>query len=77
MVRICKAGDQLSSNESAHVQCSPFHLALTLQNIEANPSKLVNVGVVDFGKKANLRGGHRVVIGQEKLEFEDAACALA
>jgi hypothetical protein len=29
--------------------------------------------VVDFGKEADLRRGHGVVVWKEELEFEDAA----
>jgi hypothetical protein len=45
----------------------------TLEHIETDTAKLVNIGVVDFGQESNLWWTHRVVIWQEKLKFEDAA----
>lgn len=46
---------------------------LTLQDVEADTAELVNVGVVDLGQKANLRGRHGVFLGQEQLQLEDTA----
>jgi hypothetical protein len=35
--------------------------------------RLTDVGVVDLGEKPDLRRGHRIVFGKEKLEPEDSA----
>mmetsp|Transcript_26594 Transcript_26594/g.67606 ORF Transcript_26594/g.67606 Transcript_26594/m.67606 type:complete len:200 (-) Transcript_26594:41-640(-) len=47
---------------------------LVLQDIQANAPKLVNVGVIHLRKKADLWWRHRVLLGQEELEFEDTTC---
>lgn len=47
---------------------------LTLQNVQADAPKLVDVGMVDLCKKPDLRRVHRVVIRKEELELEGAAC---
>lgn len=44
----------------------------TLQDIQANSSETVDVGVVDLGQESDLRGSHGVVFGQEQLKTEDA-----
>lgn len=44
--------------------------ALTLENIQANTTQFVNVGVVDLGEESNLWRGHRVIIWEEKFELE-------
>lgn len=46
---------------------------LTLEDIEADTAKLVNVGVVDLGHEADLGRSHGVVLGQEQLQLEDTA----
>lgn len=45
---------------------------LTLQHIQTDPSQTVDVRVVDLGQEADLGGSHRIVIGQEEFEPEDA-----
>lgn len=45
----------------------------TLQHIKADTAKLVNVGVEDLGKEANLGGCHGVVVREKELKLEDAA----
>ena len=44
----------------------------TLEDIETDAAKLINVGVVDFGQEPDLWWGHWVVIWEEKLELENA-----
>lgn len=46
----------------------------TLEDVEADTAELVNVGVEDLGEEADLGRGHGVVVGEEELELEDAAC---
>lgn len=48
-------------------------MSLTLENIKTNAAQPVDVGVVDFGKEANLGRSHGVVVRQEELELEDTA----
>lgn len=38
---------------------------LTLQNIQADATQLVDVGVVDLGEETNLGGHHGIVVCQE------------
>jgi hypothetical protein len=47
-------------------------VSLTLQDIQANATQTVNVGVVDLGQEADFGRSHRIVVGQEELEAEDA-----
>lgn len=49
-------------------------MKLTLEDIQADAAKTVDVGVVDLGQETDLRRGHRVVVGKEQLETEDATC---
>lgn len=54
--------------------CSSHLLrVLTLEDVEADTAKLVDVRMVDFGQEANLRRSHGVVIWQEEFEFKDSA----
>lgn len=46
---------------------------LTLEYVEANATKLVDIGMKDLGKEADLGRSHGVVVGEEELEFEDTA----
>ncbi len=46
---------------------------LVLQNVQAYPPQLVDVRVVNFGQKPNLRRLHRVVFGEEELKLVRAA----
>lgn len=47
---------------------------LVFEDVEADPTELVNVGVVDLCQEADFRGRHRVLFRQEQLEFKVAAC---
>lgn len=81
MVLICRAGDQLSFERLATDLGQVGGLFLcygipTFQNVEADATELVDVGVKDLGEEANLGRRHRVVFGEEKLELEDAACRV-
>lgn len=82
-MRICRAGDHLSADgqgkKSDQSDCSPLieeveTPRLTFENVEADPAQLVDVGVVDLGQEAHLRGRHRVFLGQEQLQLELSAC---
>lgn len=44
----------------------------TLQNIQADATKLIDIGVIDFGEESYLRWGHRVVVWKEELKLEYA-----
>jgi hypothetical protein len=44
----------------------------TLENIQADATKLIDVGMVDFGQESDLWWGHGVIIWEEQLELEDA-----
>lgn len=46
--------------------------SLTLQHIEADSTKSVDVWVIDLCEEANLGRSHGVVVGQEKFQLEDA-----
>ena len=48
-------------------------ITLTLQDVQADAAKTVDVGVVDLGEEANLWRSHGVVVREEELEIEDAA----
>lgn len=48
---------------------------LVLEDVEADAAQLVDVGVVDLGQEAHFRGRHWVVVWEEELELELAACA--
>lgn len=37
----------------------------TLEHVQADAAKFVDIGVVDFGKEAYFRRCHRIVIGQK------------
>ena len=80
MVRICRAGDQLSKkpnvSKMASIEGEKGPCLRTLQDIEADAAELVDVGVEDFGEEANLGGRHGVVFGEKQLELEDAACII-
>jgi hypothetical protein len=79
IVRICRAGDQLSGSRSVNGQVGlgkiSQYLSLTLQDIEADAAETIDVGVVDLGKEADLGRGHGVVIGKEELKTEDSTCS--
>jgi len=45
---------------------------LTLENIETDTAKLVDIWVIDLCQKADLGGSHGVVVWKKELEFEDA-----
>lgn len=46
----------------------------TLQHIEADTAKLVDIGMVYLGQKPDLWWSHWVVIWEEELQLEDATC---
>lgn len=50
---------------------------VVLEDVKADSTESVNVGVVDLGQKADLRGAHWVVFGQEQLELEHATLVRA
>lgn len=80
MVRICRAGDQLSKKPSVskmtNIEGEKGPCLCTLQDVETDAAELVDVGVEDFGEEADLGGRHGVVFGEEQLELEDAACCM-
>lgn len=49
----------------------------TLQDVEADAAQLVHVGVEDLCQEADLGRRHGIVVGEEELELEDAACAAS
>ena len=44
----------------------------TLEDIQADPSKPVNIGMVDLRQESNLRRGHGVIFRQEQLKVKDS-----
>lgn len=46
----------------------------TLQNVKADTTQLVDIGVENLGEEANLWRSHGIVFGQEELQLENAAC---
>lgn len=49
-------------------------MAPTLQHVQTNTAKLVDIGVVYLGQEPNLGRRHGVVIGQEEFELEYSPC---
>lgn len=49
---------------------------VVLQYIEADATQSVDVRVIDTSQEAYPRRAHRIVVGQEELEVELAACYL-
>ena len=47
---------------------------VVLQNVQADATQPVDVGVIDASQEAYPRWAHGVVVGQEELEVELAAC---
>lgn len=45
---------------------------LTLQDIQADTAKAIDVGVVDLGQEADLGGCHGIIVGKEELKTEDS-----
>lgn len=45
---------------------------LCLEHVQADPSQRVDVGVVDACQETRLGGSHGVIVGEVKLQFEDA-----
>ena len=74
-MRICSAGDQLPADA---ISLAPVRMVLyvTLQDIETNPPKFINVRVVDFGQKTYFGRSHWIIVGKEEFEFEYASCAF-
>jgi hypothetical protein len=73
MVRIWRAGDQLPVGISKSFG-NYMRICPTLQDIKADAAQPVDVWVVDFGEEADLGRSHGVVVGEEQLQLEDAAC---
>lgn len=48
----------------------------TFQDVKADPTKLVDIGVEDLGEEADLGRGHGVVVREEELELEGTACCM-
>lgn len=46
---------------------------LVLEDVEADASESIDVGMIDFGDEAHLGRGHGVVLGEEQFQFEEAA----
>ena len=46
---------------------------LRLEHVQADAPQRVDVGVVDPRQEPRLGGAHRVVVGEEELQLEDAA----
>lgn len=46
----------------------------TLQDVQADSTEFVNVGVVDLGQESDLWRCHGVVVWQEELELEYSSC---
>src|SRR5271154_2152637 len=100
-VRICSAGDHLSTGGAFVCMCAAgreracTHAVsqarrrefrqqggramqkLTLENVEADPAELVNVGVVHSRQEAHLWRRHWVLLGKEQLKLEAAAYSTA
>lgn len=72
MVRICRAGDQLPMLVSAW-NLDLYGDDLTLQDVQADSTETIDVGVIDLGKETDLGRSHGVVVGKEQLELEDSA----
>jgi hypothetical protein len=49
---------------------------IILQHIKAYATEPVDIGMIDFGKESYPWWTHRIVIGQEEFEFEDATCVV-
>lgn len=44
---------------------------LVLQDVQTDSSEFVDIGVIDFGQKADFGWGHGIVSGQEQFQLED------
>lgn len=44
----------------------------TFENVQADPSKFINVWVIDLGHKSNFWSGHGIFFRQEKLKLEQS-----
>lgn len=76
-MRIWRAGDQLSIILSARVYRAARRAldrshVLTFQDVEADATKLVDVGVEYLGEEADLGWRHGVVVREEQLQLECA-----
>lgn len=80
IVRIWRAGDQLSTNCVSFVSSSILPtrsdrcMRPTLQHIETDATKLVHIWVEDLGEETDFGWSHGIVVGEEKFELEDTAC---
>jgi hypothetical protein len=43
----------------------------TLEDVEANTAKLIDVWVENLGKESNLGRSHWVIVGEEELKAEN------
>ena len=46
---------------------------VVLYNVQANSTKLIDVGVVNLGPKKNLRWHHGILFGQKYLNGKETA----
>lgn len=78
IVRIWRAGDQLSVNLSARLHRTARTISKgaclmrTFQNVKADTAKLVDVGVKYLGEEADLGRCHGIIIREEQLQLECA-----
>lgn len=78
-MRIWRAGDQLSIILSARVHHAArrtldrggCHMR-TFQDVEADATELVDIGVENLGEEADLGWRHGVVVREEQLQLECA-----
>ena len=59
--------------DQAKIRLARMGFHYTFQDVEADTTKLVNIGVVNLSQEANLRRRHRVLLGQEQLQLEETA----
>ena len=45
----------------------------SFEDIQTNPTQLVDVRVVYFGREEDFRWSHGVVVGEEQFELEETA----
>ena len=84
-VRICSAGLHLSFKISRQMRPAPAARAAGVRAVPATGAaagaaggartKFVHVWMVDVREESNLRRRHRVILRQEQLHLEHAACA--
>lgn len=77
MVRIWRAGDQLPAEDKISRMPETRDIGNgghTLEHVETDTTKLVDVGMVDLCEEADLWWSHRIVVGEEELKLEDTTC---